>query len=68
MSLEVVRRVLAAAHSAGKTTAIFCTDGDDARRRVSQGFDVVSVNTDVSVLKNGMLGHLQKAKSSKLSV
>ncbi|KAJ5733969.1 hypothetical protein N7493_002755 [Penicillium malachiteum] len=59
-----IQRVLAAAHSAGKKAAIFCTDGDDARRRVSQGFDMVSVNTDVGVLKAEMMGHLQKANSS----
>ncbi|KAJ6015966.1 Phosphoenolpyruvate/pyruvate domain-containing protein [Penicillium herquei] len=59
-----IQRVLTAAHFAGKKATIFCTDGDDARQRVSQGFDMVSVNTDVGGLKGGMLGHLQKAKSS----
>ncbi|KAJ5707809.1 hypothetical protein N7488_007610 [Penicillium malachiteum] len=46
-----IQRVLAAAHSAGKKAAIFCTDGDDARRRVSQGFDMVSDSLSILTLE-----------------
>lgn len=38
------------------------SDGDDALRRTSQGFDMVSITTDVGVFGNGMLRELEKAK------
>ncbi|KAI9368718.1 Pyruvate/Phosphoenolpyruvate kinase-like domain-containing protein [Aspergillus egyptiacus] len=53
-----IQRILAAAHSAGKKAAIFCTGGSDAQKRASQGFDMVSVVTDVGVLGSGMLREL----------
>ncbi|PYH92064.1 Phosphoenolpyruvate/pyruvate domain-containing protein [Aspergillus ellipticus CBS 707.79] len=56
-----IQRVLKAARAAGKKAAIFCTDGQDARERVQQGFDMVSVNTDVGVIRAGMLGELKVA-------
>ncbi|KAH8697915.1 2,4-dihydroxyhept-2-ene-1,7-dioic acid aldolase [Talaromyces proteolyticus] len=49
-----IQRVLKAARSAGKKAAIFCTDGNDARARIQQGFDMVSIITDVGVLAEGM--------------
>ncbi|PWY75438.1 Phosphoenolpyruvate/pyruvate domain-containing protein [Aspergillus heteromorphus CBS 117.55] len=56
-----IQRVLKATHDAGKKAAIFCTDGNDAKERIRQGFDMVSVNTDVGVIRNGMLGELRVA-------
>lgn len=56
-----IKRVLAAAHAAGKKAAIFCTDGNDARNRAEQGFDMISVNTDVGVIRTGMLNELKTA-------
>jgi len=56
-----IQRILKAAKSAGKTAAIFCTDGNDAQNRVQQGFDMVSVITDVGVLGEGMNRHLATA-------
>ncbi|OJJ38302.1 hypothetical protein ASPWEDRAFT_103441 [Aspergillus wentii DTO 134E9] len=57
-----IRRVVEAARGAGKKVAIFCTDGEDARKRVQQGFDMVSVATDVGVVKSGMLNELKRAR------
>lgn len=37
------------------------TDGLDARKRVEQGFDMVSIATDVGVFGSGMLGELKVA-------
>lgn len=34
------------------------SDGSDAQRRIQQGFDMVSVVTDVGVLGSGMLREL----------
>lgn len=76
-----IKRIMAAAHAAGKKAAIFCmlphwspqiletvsltfpigTDGSDARKRVEQGFDMVSIATDVGVFGSGMLGELKVA-------
>ncbi|KAJ5692997.1 hypothetical protein N7462_002420 [Penicillium macrosclerotiorum] len=56
-----IQRILAAAHNAGKKAAIFCTDGNDARKRAEQGFDMISVNTDVGVIRTGMLNELKTA-------
>ncbi|KAL4780647.1 Pyruvate/Phosphoenolpyruvate kinase-like domain-containing protein [Aspergillus varians] len=53
-----IQRILKAAKSAGKKAAIFCTDGTDAQNRAEQGFDMVSVVTDVGVLGSGMLREL----------
>ncbi|KAJ5181297.1 Pyruvate/Phosphoenolpyruvate kinase [Penicillium cf. griseofulvum] len=59
-----IQRVLNAAKSAGKKAAIFCSNGDDALRRAQQGFDMVSITTDVAVFGDGMLNELEKAKGS----
>ncbi|GAD97194.1 4-hydroxy-2-oxovalerate aldolase [Paecilomyces variotii No. 5] len=56
-----IKHILAAAHKAGKKAAIFCTDGNDARTRAQQGFDMISVNTDVGVIRSGMLNELKTA-------
>ncbi|KAL4928951.1 HpcH/HpaI aldolase family protein [Aspergillus undulatus] len=53
-----IQRILKAAKAAGKTAAIFCSDGSDAQRRIQQGFDMVSIVTDVGVLGSGMLREL----------
>ncbi|KAL3431189.1 Pyruvate/Phosphoenolpyruvate kinase-like domain-containing protein [Aspergillus tetrazonus] len=56
-----IQRILKAAKSAGKKAAIFCTDGADAQNRAQQGFDMVSIVTDVGVLGSGMLRELNVA-------
>ncbi|KAL2869456.1 HpcH/HpaI aldolase family protein [Aspergillus lucknowensis] len=53
-----IQRILRATKSAGKKAAIFCTDGTDAQKRAQQGFDLVSVITDVGVLGSGFLREL----------
>jgi 4-hydroxy-2-oxoheptanedioate aldolase len=40
------------------------SDGDDALRRTQQGFDMVSIITDVAVFGDGMLRELEKAKGN----
>lgn len=37
------------------------TDGNDARVRAEQGFDMISVTTDVGVIRNGMQNELKTA-------
>ncbi|KAJ5235276.1 uncharacterized protein N7469_004444 [Penicillium citrinum] len=56
-----IQRIKKAAHAAGKKAAIFCTGGEDARARSQEGFDMVSVNTDVGVIRSAMLNELKVA-------
>lgn len=41
--------------------AVAGTDGNDAHTRSKQGFDMISVNTDVGVIRTGMLNELKTA-------
>ncbi|KAJ5563057.1 Pyruvate/Phosphoenolpyruvate kinase [Penicillium sp. DV-2018c] len=59
-----IQRVLDAAKSNGKKAAIFCPDGNDALRRSQQGFDMVSIITDIGVFGDAMLAELEKAKGN----
>ncbi|KAJ5920778.1 hypothetical protein N7466_009104 [Penicillium verhagenii] len=63
---SAIQRILAAAHASGKKAAIFCTDGNDARVRAEQGFDMISVNTDVGVFRTGMLNELKTANGENV--
>ena len=45
-----IQRILKAAKSANKTAAIFCTSGAQAKIRLEQGFDMVSICTDVAAI------------------
>lgn len=42
--------MLEAAHAAGKIAAIFTLSGEQSKKRLEQGFDMVSVATDQSSL------------------
>ncbi|CAI4211282.1 unnamed protein product [Parascedosporium putredinis] len=53
-----IARVLKAAQDNSKKAAIFCTNGDQARVRIEQGFDMVSIATDATVLAEGMMREL----------
>ncbi|KAJ5825230.1 hypothetical protein N7474_002368 [Penicillium riverlandense] len=59
-----ILRTLAAANAAGKKAAIFCTNGEDARVRAEQGFHMISVNTDVGVIGDGMQKELATARGA----
>ncbi|PYH84760.1 dihydroxyhept-2-ene-1,7-dioic acid aldolase [Aspergillus uvarum CBS 121591] len=60
-----IKRILAATKAAGKRAAIFCTGGVDARARIEQGFDMVSVITDVGLLGDAMQNELDIATGQK---
>ncbi|PKY04234.1 Phosphoenolpyruvate/pyruvate domain-containing protein [Aspergillus campestris IBT 28561] len=59
-----IQRILKAAKSAGKTAAIFCTNGEQARERAQQGFDMISIMTDVGAFEEGMMRNLGVAGGS----
>lgn len=46
-----IAHVLARARLAGVATGIFCSDADDASRRLDQGFDLVTPGNDMGLLK-----------------
>ncbi|WWC58642.1 uncharacterized protein I303_101186 [Kwoniella dejecticola CBS 10117] len=45
-----IAKTLKAAHAAGKTAAIFCPNGQVAKQRLDQGFDMVSIAVDNACL------------------
>lgn len=61
---DAIARILKAAHAAGKTAAIFCSNGDQARQRLEQGFDMVSIAVDMACIVNEMTRQLGLATGS----
>ncbi len=59
---SAIQRILKAAKSAGKTAAIFCTSGEQAKARLEQGFEMVSICTDVGAIANEFDRHLAATK------
>ncbi|KAJ4418588.1 hypothetical protein N0V82_005474 [Gnomoniopsis sp. IMI 355080] len=57
-----IARILKAAKGAGKTAAFFCTNGAEAKRRLEQGFDMVSIITDTNILGEGVTREINAAK------
>lgn len=60
-----IARILKAAHDNGKTAAIFCGNGETARKRLEQGFDMVSVATDIGCIVSQMGRELVDAGGQK---
>lgn len=59
-----IQSTLRACKKYGKKAAIFCTDGEQAAERAAQGFDLVSVTTDVGALGDIMTKHLGVANGT----
>ncbi|KAJ7057976.1 Phosphoenolpyruvate/pyruvate domain-containing protein [Mycena amicta] len=57
---SAITRILEETHKAGKIAGIFCLTGEQAERRFSQGFDMVSVTTDIDTLADGFAAALGK--------
>ncbi|TRM65342.1 Pyruvate/Phosphoenolpyruvate kinase-like domain-containing protein [Schizophyllum amplum] len=58
---DAIATVLAACQKAKKTSAIFCLTGEQAQKRFAQGFDMVSVTTDIDTLVDGFASALSTA-------
>ncbi|KAF8922124.1 Phosphoenolpyruvate/pyruvate domain-containing protein [Mucidula mucida] len=56
-----IAKILAACKKAGKTAAIFCLNGEQAAKRFAQGFDMVSVTTDIDTITDGFAAALSVA-------
>jgi 4-hydroxy-2-oxoheptanedioate aldolase len=61
---EAIQRILEAAHDAGKKAGIFTVSGEDARKRVDQGFDMVHIGTDVHILIAGVAAGVSDAQGN----
>jgi len=48
--LDAIAHIAGRAHAAGKRVGIFCGSAEAARARIEQGFDLVSVGTDMRML------------------
>ncbi|KAL0565610.1 hypothetical protein V5O48_016414 [Marasmius crinis-equi] len=56
-----ISKILAACKKHKKCAAIFCLNGEQAAKRFAQGFDMVSVTTDIDTLTDGFAGALSTA-------
>lgn len=59
---QALARILARARACQVAPGIFCSDGESAALRVSQGFQMVNVTTDVTSLISAATRHLQLAR------
>ncbi|KLO09963.1 Phosphoenolpyruvate/pyruvate domain-containing protein [Schizopora paradoxa] len=50
---SAIARVLEVSHKYGKKAAIYCVDGAQAEIRAKEGFDMISVATDVDMIAKG---------------
>jgi 4-hydroxy-2-oxoheptanedioate aldolase len=57
-----IAKVLAAAKAAGKKTGIFCTSGEQSKAYADQGFDMISVATDLTALQHTVKESLSIAR------
>jgi len=55
-------KVLKATKAAGKAAGIFVTDGDQAKRRIEQGFQYITINVDTTIFAKAYKNELVKAK------
>lgn len=60
--MDALARIQAAARRHNVATGIFSSGGEAAARRVSQGFQMISVTTDVSSMIAGATGNLKIAR------
>ncbi|KAH8111412.1 Phosphoenolpyruvate/pyruvate domain-containing protein [Phellopilus nigrolimitatus] len=65
---DAIQKVLEVSHKYGKKAAIYCTNGDQARVRAGQGFDIISIATDVDVLSQGYAAHISSATGADVNV
>ncbi|MCV3272075.1 HpcH/HpaI aldolase family protein [Roseobacter sinensis] len=58
-----IAQILDRARSAKVATGIFCSDGDLARRRLAEGFDLVTPGNDFGVLMSALQREIEKSLS-----
>ena len=60
--LEAIRHIRLRAHAHGKKVGLFCADGAYARARIVEGFDLVSIAPDSTLLAAGAKASLAAAR------
>ncbi|KAJ7619349.1 Phosphoenolpyruvate/pyruvate domain-containing protein [Roridomyces roridus] len=55
-----IAKILEATKKAGKVAGIFCLTGEQAEKRFAQGFEMVSVTTDIDTLSDAMAATFAK--------
>jgi 4-hydroxy-2-oxoheptanedioate aldolase len=60
--VSAIASVRAKAHAASKRAGIFCGGGAFARRKLQEGFDFVSVGTDLTLLTAGARAAIAEAR------
>ncbi|RPA77078.1 Phosphoenolpyruvate/pyruvate domain-containing protein [Ascobolus immersus RN42] len=60
--MAALMKILKAAHDAGKQAGIYCVNGEQAKRYIGLGFDMVNIMNDVGAL----MGHVALAASNAL--
>jgi len=63
---SAISKVLEVAHKYGKKAAFYCTNGEQAKARAAQGFDMISIATDVDVLSLGFTAHMASATGTNI--
>lgn len=61
---SAIATVLKAATKAGKKAGIFCSSGEQAKSYADQGFQMISVATDMAALTNAVTSAVAIAKGS----
>ncbi|KAF5324155.1 hypothetical protein D9619_011309 [Psilocybe cf. subviscida] len=51
---QVIQKILKSAHAAGKKCAIYCSSGTQGAKRALEGFDMISVVSDMGALSEGV--------------
>lgn len=58
---KVIQSILRVAHEAGKKCAMYCTSGSQAAQRAAEGFDMISVTSDVGAMQAGLSAEFKAA-------
>ncbi|KAJ7146045.1 Phosphoenolpyruvate/pyruvate domain-containing protein [Mycena epipterygia] len=58
-----ILKILEATKKAGKIAGIFCLTGEQSEKRFTQGFNMVSVTTDIDTLSDGFAAAVGKVSS-----
>ncbi|KAF8914152.1 Phosphoenolpyruvate/pyruvate domain-containing protein [Gymnopilus junonius] len=64
---EAIKRVLTAAHEAGKYAGMFCTASEHVHRRFEQGFDLMNLGGDVVALMEWNEAQLKKLSDIRIN-
>ena len=59
---EAAEKVLKLTKEAGKAAGIFVTDGDQAKRRIEQGFQYITINVDTTIFAKAFKAEIDKIK------